>query len=494
MISRTVRCVAGAAVAMLISVQPSAAQSCVADLNGDGVVNGADLGMLLGQWGQCSPGVGEMSPGHGSVLGGTRVTITGSGLISVTGVRIGGVPCTQLVLLSPTQLQFTTPPGALGSAPVVLETATSSVLAPTPFEYVQQAITAVTPNVGGFSGGNYITITGSNLLGTTAVRVGGVLATEVNVVNGQTVTARTPPGSVGTTDVSVVGVKGAISLPNSFTYVSVSVPSWATLLEANPDPVIVTSSSLRAAITATGLAWRVRHSASGVEMLVVPPGSFLMGCSSSNTQGCLTNENPRRTVTLTSPFYLGRYEVTQSQWTSVMTLNPSFFQGSSWPNSGSRPVEMVSWTWIQGYLAATGLRLPTEAEWEYACRGDTTTAFHSGPGFPQGTNDDSLVSQIAWYSVNAGGQTRVVGGRAPNGLGFHDMLGNVWEYVHDWMGPYPNVAQTDPTGPSTGTERVFRGGCYQHQTTSELRASMRVSKLPGYADWSNLGFRAACNP
>jgi len=481
------------AVLLVWNAPEAAGQTCAGDLTGDGRVDGADLAVVLSQWGICPPAVGTVTPSHGSVLGGTRLSITGSGLVAVTGVRIGGVECTNLVVLSPTLLQATTPAGTVGSAPIVLDTATGSVLAPAPFEYVQQAVTSVSPNVGGFSGGNFITITGSNLLGTTAVRVGGVLATEVNVLNSQTVTARTPPGSVGTTDVAVFGEKGSISLPNSFTYVSVTVPSWATLLEAEPDPAVVTSASLRAAIAATGLAWRVRHTVSGVEMLVVPPGSFLMGCSQSIAYGCISDENPRRTVTLTNPFYLGRFEITQSQWSAFMPQNPSYFQGAAWPNSGSRPVEMVSWIWIQGYLAATGLRLPTEAEWEYACRGGTTTAFHSGPGFAQGTDDDILASQIAWHSGNSANQTRVIGGKAPNALGFHDMQGNVWEWVNDWYGLYASTAQSNPTGPSTGSHRVIRGGSF-NADTGLIRASRRAGFVPGYADWGNVGFRAAKSP
>ena len=118
----------------------------------------------------------------------------------------------------------------------------------------------------------------------------------------------------------------------------------------------------------------------------------------------------------------------------------------------NRPVEAVSWNTIQGFLSATGMRLPTEAEWEYAYRAGTTTAFHGWAGQPAGTNDDSLVGNIAWYSSNSGGQTRPVGGKAANGFGLHDMAGNVWEWVSDWYGSsyYASSPLEDPQGPTSG--------------------------------------------
>ena len=121
---------------------------------------------------------------------------------------------------------------------------------------------------------------------------------------------------------------------------------------------------------------------------------------------------------MTQAYYLGRYEVTQAQWTAVMGSNPSQFQGQA--DSPSRPVEKVSWNMIQGFETATGLRLPTEAEWEYACRAGTTTAFNNG------SDDESTLATTAWFSVNAEGQTRPIGQKLANGLGFHDMHGNVF--------------------------------------------------------------------
>jgi len=274
-----------------------------------------------------------------------------------------------------------------------------------------------------------------------------------------------------------------------------SVPSWATVIEAVPDPAVVTDANLREAIIATGFAWRVRDNASQIEMLLVPPGTFNMGCSPSDQWSCTSpSELPVHAVTLTCPFYIGRYEVTQAQWQAKMGSNPSFFQGPSYPNSANRPVENVSWTTIQGFLSATGLRLPTEAEWEYAYRAGTTTAFHSMPGYPNGTNDDTLTGNIAWFNANSGIQTHVVGGKAANALGLHDMSGNVWEWVNDWWSStyYALSPATNPPGPAIGTFRVLRGGSWGNDSLP-LRSSYRGYDTPGIA-YVNYGFRVARAP
>jgi len=271
----------------------------------------------------------------------------------------------------------------------------------------------------------------------------------------------------------------------------VTVPGWATLVESQPDPAVVTDPALRAAIVATGLAWRVRDTATQVEMLLVPPGTFQMGCiMGSNQYGCYSWEQPVHQVTLTNAFYLGRYEVTQSQWQATMGSNPSAFQSASAqvpaaqvPN---RPVERVSWNTIQGYLGETGMRLPTEAEWEYACRAGTQTPFYNG------STDDGTVGALAWYSANAGNQTHPVGGKAANAFGFHDMLGNVYEWVNDWYGDYSENAQTDPTGPVSASTRVIRGGSW-YLDTDYVRSSGRLSASPGRT-FFDLGFRVAKTP
>jgi formylglycine-generating enzyme required for sulfatase activity len=281
----------------------------------------------------------------------------------------------------------------------------------------------------------------------------------------------------------------------------ITVPSWATLIEAQPDPAVVWDEGLRAAITATGLAWRVKDTATQIEMLLIPPGSVQMGCSASQSSSCSSNENPVHTVTLTNAFYLGRYEVTQAQWQARMGSNPSSFQSSSAqvpaaqvPN---RPVERVSWNMIAGaggFMAQTGMRLPTEAEWEYAYRAGTTTAFHGFTGYLNGTNDDTLAGNIAWYTSSSISQTRPVGGKAGNGFGLHDMAGNVWEWVNDWYSSsyYASSPAQNPPGPSSGAFRVFRGGCW-NRDTSDLRASSRYGIWPDL-NLSYIGCRAARSP
>ena len=272
---------------------------------------------------------------------------------------------------------------------------------------------------------------------------------------------------------------------------SPTVPGWATLVEAAPDPDVVTDPALRAAIAATGLAWRVRDSATQVEMLLVPPGTFMMGCSEgSDLHGCFPWEQPVHQVTLTSAFYLARYELTQAEWQATMGSNPAYFQSASAQvPSGrvhERPVEGVSWNGVQGFLAASGLRLPTEAEWEFACRAGTSTPFYNG------TTDDATLIGLAWCSSNADAQTRAVGGRTPNAFGFHDMLGNVWEWVSDRYSEYSADPQIDPTAHTGSAPPVLRGGSW-YSDTRYTRSSMRLGES-AVTQFRDVGFRVAKTP
>ncbi len=259
------------------------------------------------------------------------------------------------------------------------------------------------------------------------------------------------------------------------------VPAWATLLEAAPDPAVVTDANLRAAIVASGFAWRIRDNSSNIEMLLVPGGTFMMGCSPGDAD-CLADESPAHQVTLTNAFYMGKTEVTQAQWQAKMGSNPSYFvAGNGYPGSFDRPVESVSWSMIQDFNSATGLCLPTEAEWEYACRAGTTTARYGE------------VNAIAWYYQNLTNfGTQPVAGKLPNALGLYDTLGNVWEFCKDWYGPYSSVSVTNPTGPATGSYRLMRGGSWYYGSDS-CRASRRYNHSPDDIYFGG-GFRAVRTP
>ncbi len=204
----------------------------------------------------------------------------------------------------------------------------------------------------------------------------------------------------------------------------------------------------------------------GVKMQFVriEAGDFLMG-SPANEAGRGSDETQHR-VTISKPFYMGVYEVTQGQYQAVTGRNPSRFKGDD------LPVEQVSWhdavAFCKTLSERTGLdvRLPTEAEWEYACRAGTTTAYHTG---------NTISKTDANYS---GSRTIPVGSlKKPNPWSLHDMHGNVWEWCADWHGDYPNGAATDPTGPANGTSRVLRGGSWYY-VPGGLRAAYRGRTAP----------------
>jgi formylglycine-generating enzyme required for sulfatase activity len=306
--------------------------------------------------------------------------------------------------------------------------------------------------------------------------------------------------SADTNDDGIVNGVDVGTVLAAWGFCPVTVPGWAMLIEAYPDAAVVHDEGLRASIVATGYAWRVRDTSTQIEMVLIPPGTFQMGCSPSNQYGCSSDgrENPVHPVTLTSAFYMGRYEVTQAQWTATMGSNPSYYQSPSdqvpadqVPN---RPVERVSWNAIQGFLSATGMRLPSEAEWEYAYRAGTTTAFHSMPGYPSGTNDDNQLGTIAWFSSNSASQTRPVGQKAGNGFGLHDMSGNVWEWVNDRYSStyYASSPSVNPPGPSSGSNRVLRGGRWGNYS-GECRSSWRSYFAPSGVSVT-YGFRVARAP
>jgi formylglycine-generating enzyme required for sulfatase activity len=473
---------------------------CAADVNADNSVNSVDLASVLSLWGgTCAPSISSASPTAGPLTGGTSVTILGDHLVAPVGVTFGGSSAT-IVSSTRNSVTLLTPARRAGAATVVVTTQGGSATAGTYVYYGAPMITGVAPSSGPAAGGSVVTISGTAFYGTPSVSFGGVPASSVSLISQTQLTAVAPSGTGGSTvAISVSTNSGLATMASAFTYLAINVPAWATLLEALPDPSVVTSATLRNAIIATGRPWRVRDNGTQIEMVLIPPGSFAMGCSASNQFPCEQHEIPVHSVTLTSAFYLGRYEVTQAQWTARMGTNPSYWQDPSTqvplaqvPN---RPVDQVSWNTVQSFLTATGMRLPTEAEWEYAYRAGTTTAFHGFSGFPFGTNDDALVGTIGWFDGNAVNQPRPVGLKAANGFGLHDMAGNVWEWLSDWyaFNYYGSSPATNPTGPITGTNRVLRGGSYVNLYSEYLRASARNRDTAGLG-LNYYGFRVARNP
>jgi formylglycine-generating enzyme required for sulfatase activity len=203
-----------------------------------------------------------------------------------------------------------------------------------------------------------------------------------------------------------------------------------------------------------------------LEMVLIPAGKFMMG-SLENEKDRFDDET-QHGVTLTKSYYMGKYEVTQEQWEAVMGDNPSS------KNIGAKlPVTDVSWEDCQEFIKKLnentkgGYRLPTEAEWEYACRAGTTTAYSFGA---------NITPQDANYLFSKIGKPIAVGSYRPNAFGLYDMHGNVWEWCEDWYGDYPAGAVTDPKGAAMGEDRVLRGGSFnlgESRALSSNRDSMR---------------------
>ncbi len=217
------------------------------------------------------------------------------------------------------------------------------------------------------------------------------------------------------------------------------------------------------------------------------PGKFLMG-SPPQEKGRGRDEGPQHEVEITKPFYLGIYEVTQAQYEKIVGKNAAYFGKCG----GDCPVENVTWEEVQVFIQKLNAkentkkyRLPTEAEWEYACRAGTETAFSFG-------NDRNLLNDYAWFARNAEDRTHQVGKKEPNAWGLHDMHGNVEEWVQDWYGNYSPEPQVDPKGTKSRNEKVFRGGSwFWNERVS--RCAHRASD--GIDDWSlKVGFRLVRDP
>jgi formylglycine-generating enzyme required for sulfatase activity len=196
----------------------------------------------------------------------------------------------------------------------------------------------------------------------------------------------------------------------------------------------------------------------------------MMGCSPGDPS-CDTNEQPAHEVTLTAGFWIGKTEVTQAAYQRVMGRNPSSV------DAPDLPVESLRWPQAAGYCKAAGMRLPTEAEWEYAARGGTSDARNGS------------LSEIAWWSGNSGHRSHPVGQKQPNEFGLYDVFGNVAEWTADWYGAFTAESVENPRGPQEGDFRVVRGGSWVGGSAN-LRASSRFGRGPN-ASGSYLGFRCA---
>jgi len=279
--------------------------------------------------------------------------------------------------------------------------------------------------------------------------------------------------------------------------------------------VTITATTVDGGKTATCAVTVIKQ----IEMVSIPGGTFMMG--SPATEPNRRDDETQHSVTL-SGYKMGKYQVTQEQYQAVMGSNPSNFSSNpqAGETQGKRPVEMVSWydaivfcnklsikeglspaysisgstdtavwgtiptssnaTWNAVVIVAgsTGYRLPTEAQWEYACRAGTTTAYNTG---------DTISDNTGWYGSNSGLKTHEVGKKPANAWELYDMHGNVWEWCWNWYESYSNGSQVDPTGAATGSSRVFRGGGHGDGARN-LRSAYRGTSLPFYRN-NGGGFR-----
>ena len=233
-----------------------------------------------------------------------------------------------------------------------------------------------------------------------------------------------------------------------------------------------------------------------LEMIYCPAGSFMMG-SPSNELGRDTDEKEHK-VTISMPFYIGKYEVTQKEYESVMKENPSKFKGDN------NPVECVSWYDAMEFCNKLNKKyaniiphgykfdLPTEAQWEYACRARTKTSLNSGKNITSENDSCYNLDEVGWYSYNSNNTTHEVGQKKPNAWGIYDMHGNVWEWCRDWKADYRTSVKVDPTGPNSGSDRVVRGGSWSSDSTL-CRSAYRYFGY-GISPRDTFGFRVVLVP
>ena len=220
-----------------------------------------------------------------------------------------------------------------------------------------------------------------------------------------------------------------------------------------------------------------------MHFVIIPAGKFMMGCSAEDPD-CNADEKPLHRVSITQPFELGKYQVTQAEYEALMAVNPSNSKGEN------LPVEGVSWEDAQKFCEAMNrkadgyrYRLPTEAEWEYAARAGNGSCRY-GP-----------LVEVAWSRDNSGGKSHPVGEKKPNAFGLHDTLGNVWEWVQDWysLTYYGHSPEADPNGPDSGEYRLARGGSWRGVVRGQARVSSRYMLKPNTRS-PVVGFRCVREP
>ena len=254
-----------------------------------------------------------------------------------------------------------------------------------------------------------------------------------------------------------------------------ALKDYKSALSIKPNEVSVSNKIREIEPKAKHQSFRARV---GMKFMKIPGGSFQMGSNNGDS-----DEKPVHRVTVSS-FYMLSTEVTQRMWKEVMGNNPSNWKGDN------LPVEKVSWNDCQKFVSKLNsmypghnYRLPTESEWEYACRAGTSTKYYSG-------NSSSDLGRVGWYDDNSGSKTHSVGQKGSNSWGLYDMHGNVWEWCQDWKGDYPSGSVTDPKGPSSGSYRVLRGGSW-YVLARYCRSAYRNWVNPDVRG-GNVGFRLVC--
>lgn len=218
-----------------------------------------------------------------------------------------------------------------------------------------------------------------------------------------------------------------------------------------------------------------------IDLVRIPPGEFTMG-SPESEEGHAPNEAPARRVRISKAFYLGRFEITQAQYRAVMGRPPADAESDALPIRQVTYADALEFVRRLSDIADVEVRLPTEAQWEYACRAGTQTRYSSGSSVAD-------LDKVGWHAENSEGKAHPVGQKLPNAWGAHDMHGNVWEYCADFIDDYATMASTDPVGRLTPRRGAMRGGGWMHGP-EECRSATRMISDNMFG---GAGFRIALN-